>query len=610
MAFLWLASVASLGGAVERSDLSPAALGLLPPNEVMTIRLKDGRVIQGQILPGEPAPDGQVIVRITEGSITSRRLYAKSDIVEKHPENLEDLMGEALKRIRLSSTVNLSTNEYSSTIALFDEFLAKWPAGHDAKTIKEQRDRFAEELAKTEAGMEKMDGVWMAPVKAAVTRYAGMTRVLLQARKQYPGIDRTDYGANPAVKQQFDRVLADRKAVARLLPKLMTDRVPLLLAGKKFDEAASEMDTFLLFWIERVIKNGGASNDPVLAGEADFVRMDFAALYRMEKLILESYLAARPKETPPVLSGADTNMAYVPGGFFLMGREDAKPDDPDFPMRLIYVKPFLMDRCEVSNADYRKFVAHVKATMDITMEHPDSPPLKEHGAAGWKIPGLSRDPQPVVGVDWFDAYAYAKWTGKRLPTEAEWELAARSVDGRPYPWGSKPPSETIVNSPSGRRFLAAEIDRQHPPPPPPKKRGWFSCMREPEPPPRAPRVLPCETWDVAQTMSPEAIEEVLEWSEPLTSPYGLLHMAGNAAEWVADGYGKDAYSTNEQRNPGGPASGQGRVFRGGYYLNEKDENLMTTARAWANDENARRGCAPDGRPAIGFRCAKDIQALR
>ena len=607
MTALCLTAATLLCHAVERADLSPAARNLLPPNEVTTIRLKDGRVIQGQILPGEPASEGRVAVRITEGTITSRRYYAKSDIVETKPENLEELVGEALKKIRLSPTSNLPTNEYASAIALFDEFLAKWPGGRDAKLIREQRVRFAEELSRVETGMEKVDGVWMAPVKAAVTKYGGMTRVLLQARKQYPGVDRPDYTANPSVKQQFDRVFADRRAVARYLPKLMTERIPLLLADKKFEEAASEMDTFLLFWIERVIRSGGAAGDPVLAGEADFARMDFAALYRMEKQILENYLSAKPKVTPPVLSGSDTNMVYVPGGLFLMGREEAKPSDPDFPMRLISVRPFLMDRCEVSNADYRKFVEHAKTLRDVSMEHPDAPPLKDHRATGWKMPGLSRDLQPVVGVDWFDAYAYAKWAGKRLPTEAEWELAARSADGRPYPWGVKPPGETIVNSVAGRRFLAAEMDRQHPPPPPPKKKQpWFSCRREPDPPPPPPRVLPVETWDTSQTMSPEAVEEVVEWAEPLTSPYGLLHMAGNAAEWVADWYGAEAYAANGQLNPVGPSHGQGRVYRGGSYLSGRDEELMTTAREGAIEEPAKRGCLPDGRPIIGFRCAKDI----
>lgn len=601
---LVLAAIPALCRGVERSDLSPAARALLPQYEVTTIRLKDGRVIKGQILTGETARAGQVAIRSVQGTITTKNYYDSTNIVETTRENLEEIFAEALKKFRLSSAANLSTNEYTEAIALFDEFLSRWPSGTSAGRIREDRTRFADELAKTLVGLEKVDGAWMPPVKAAVTRYNAMTRMLLQARQQHDGIDRPDYSANPALKEQFDRVLTERRAVARRLPRLMTDRIPLLLERKRFEEASAEMDTFLLFWIERVLRNSGPANDPVLAGEADFSRMDFAALYRMEKTIMASYLAARPKDTPPALTGADTNMVYVSGGMFFMGREDAKPNESDFPMRLIWVKPFLMDRCEVSNEEYRKLVEHVKSTQDYSMEHPDAPPLKDHAAGGWKTPSLSRDRQPVVGVDWFDAYAYAKWRGKRLPTEAEWELAARSSDGRPYPWGTTAPGETIVNNTSGRRFLAAEIDRQNPPPPPPKK-SRFSCSREPPPQPPPPRVLPEETWDVDQGMARQAIDEVVVWDRSLTSPYGVLHMAGNAAEWVADWYAGDAYTQGTQTDPRGPNAGKDRVFRGGSYLSD-DREIMTTSRGMPGDENMRRGNASNGRPMIGFRCAKDI----
>lgn len=600
---LAVATIPLLCRGVDRTDLSSAARALLPENEVTTIRLRDGRVIQGQIVVGESAPTGQVAVRVSQGTIISKQYYAATNIVETKRENLEEMLAEALKKFRLSPAANLATNEYTEAVALFDEYLALWPAGANAARIKEERTRFADELAKTLVGLEKVDGTWMPPVKAAVTRYGSMTRILLQVRQQHPGIERSDFTANPALKTQFDRVLSERRAVARKLPRLMTDRIPILLERKRFEEASSEMDTFLLFWIERVLRNRGPANDPVLAGEADFSRMDFAALYRMEQKIMESYLAARPKEAPPAAAGIDTNMVYVPGGMFFMGREEAKPNEQDFPMRLIWVKPFLIDRCEVSNAEYRKLVEHVKTTQDSSMEHPDAPPLKDHAAAGWKTPNLSRDRQPVVGVDWFDAYAYAKWRGKRLPTEAEWELAARSSDARPYPWGTTPPGQTIANNQSGRRFLAAEIDRQNPPPPPPKKRR-FSCSREPPPQPPPPRVLPEETWDVDQTMAVEAIEAVVVWEPSMTSPYGLLHMAGNAAEWVADWYAEDAYTLNAQTDPHGPASGKDRVFRGGSYLSD-DNEIMTSYRGVPRDDNMRRGCAQGGRPAIGFRCAKD-----
>jgi hypothetical protein len=124
-------------------------------------------------------------------------------------------------------------------------------------------------------------------------------------------------------------------------------------------------------------------------------------------------------------------MVFVPGGFFLMGRESSDSRQDDFPLRVIYVSPFLIDKCEVTNAEYRKFVEHVKKTGDSTMEHPDAPPLKEHGAEGWKHQNLAGDRQPVMArrtVPFFQrsdapvrapaTNATAMMTGKRMPLAA------------------------------------------------------------------------------------------------------------------------------------------------------------------------------------------------
>ncbi len=593
---------ASWCGAVTRSDLSPAARDFLPP-QTSSVKLKDGTTVQGEILPADPGETNQVVVKTTSGTIAGKQRYLKTDVLEIRQDTLESMFAKCLKSLELSPRTNLTDAAYAKAVTLFDEFLAQWPQSKEAGWISERRAAFDAEHKKLAEGMEKLDGAWMPPIKASVTRYGNLSRILLNAQKEYPGIDRPGYTQNPVARQGFDRILTERKAIARRLPSLMTERIPILLQEKDFDQAAAEMDTFLLFWVERVTRNQANAGNPVLGGEGEFAGMDFSVLMEMEKKILTAYQAARTPEELNGPAGADTNMVYIPGGYFLRGRENAAPTDADFPMRLIYLKPYWIDRCEVSNAEYKEFVNHVRSTQDYSMEHPEAPPLKDHQAQGWKSPVLSRDRQPVVGVDWFDAYAYAKWKGKRLPTEAEWERAARGADTRAYPWGAAAPSATVVNNPAGRSFLAAEMDRRDPPPPPPR----FSCTHVE---PRPPRVLPEETWDVDQGLPREALGTLFSSgvAEPAVSPFGLLHLAGNAAEWVQDSFDPDAYGAAKQRNPVNDVKGPGHVFRGGSYLS-RDTEIETTFRGNASSPDLRQGCL-SGRPVIGFRCAKDVAESR
>ncbi len=162
----------------------------------------------------------------------------------------------------------------------------------------------------------------------------------------------------------------------------------------------------------------------------------------------------RPAPTPPL----EMEMVALPGGEAHLGYWDSTltmrliqkhwRESKEAASQLLSIRPrtvtvgsFFIDQFEVTNAEYRKFMEAVKENGDAAWRHRAQPAKKkDHTPATWadeRSKHLIGDRQPVVGVDFYDAYAYAKWRGKRLPTADEWELAARGTDGRPYPWGEK-----------------------------------------------------------------------------------------------------------------------------------------------------------------------------
>jgi formylglycine-generating enzyme required for sulfatase activity len=192
-------------------------------------------------------------------------------------------------------------------------------------------------------------------------------------------------------------------------------------------------------------------------------------------------------------------MLDIPAGQFWMGaaRSDSAAQEDEVPGHWVFLRTFRIDATEVTNADYDLFVSAVRDT-GHSRHHPYEPPKKNHER--WRYAGLSGPSQPVVGVDWWDAYAYCASSGKRLPSEAEWEKAARGTDGRIYPWGDE--------------------------------------------------------WGIsrAETTSSHLRD---------ASPYGVRDTAGSVYEWVRDWYASDYYSRAPDRNPQGPGSGRWRVIRGG-----------------------------------------------
>jgi formylglycine-generating enzyme required for sulfatase activity len=178
-----------------------------------------------------------------------------------------------------------------------------------------------------------------------------------------------------------------------------------------------------------------------------------------------------PAPSPP--DDRTANMVLIPAGKFLYGEENQETDLP----------AFYIDRCEVSQAEYAQFLRYIRRTGDHSHCCPNEPPNKDHTPLNWGRSDITDRRYPVVGLDYWDVWGYAGWVGKRLPTEEEWEKAARGTDGRLYPWGEK----------------------------------WDDRLCNWGPTPVDPQrtLLPVDSMPEGQ------------------SPFGCLHMLGNAAEWTA-----------------------------------------------------------------------------
>jgi iron(II)-dependent oxidoreductase len=220
----------------------------------------------------------------------------------------------------------------------------------------------------------------------------------------------------------------------------------------------------------------------------------------------------------------------------------------ELPQRRVYLDAFEIDKYEVTALQYLKFVL---AT--------ERPPLLDWRYGGGNFQE-SMAHHPVMHVTWYDADAFCKWAGKRLPTEAEWEKAARGEDGRINPWGNQPAGLSRANF--GRTGLSGPVrDR-------PERLLLY------------PPIISVDKYDNA------------------VSPYGAYQMLGNVSEWVADWYDKDYYAAAPDRNPKGPAQGTQKAFRGGGWMDS-----TTTMRA-----AMRNGTDPTVKINwMGFRCARDAQ---
>ncbi|BCA53307.1 hypothetical protein W02_04470 [Nitrospira sp. KM1] len=273
-----------------------------------------------------------------------------------------------------------------------------------------------------------------------------------------------------------------------------------------------------------------------------------------------------------VLLGAvvPEGMALVPAGEFFMGSpagQDGLPDE--HPQRRVYIGAFFIDQYETTNQDY---LAFVRATGHRMPEN--NTPASTVWKDGIPIEGVER--HPVFNVSWTDADTYCHWIGKRLPTEAEWEKAARGVEGQRYPWGNDWDIQ-MGNSASYWAGRTVQFD---------SGADWDAFWMKGEGAAIAKgRGINGEVLTMPVGSFPSAV-----------SPYGIYDMAGNVAEWVQDWYDPNYYRSAPLTNPGGPDRGAIKSMRGGSWL-KPAVSLRAADRDWGT---------MDSRPSgTGFRCAKD-----
>lgn len=257
-------------------------------------------------------------------------------------------------------------------------------------------------------------------------------------------------------------------------------------------------------------------------------------------------------------------LIFVPGGEFPMGSNASL--GPEKPVHTVHLDPYWIDRTEVTNDMFGLFVsqsgyqtyaekAGVSEIMNLATSKMETIP-----GADWQHPqGPASDlselgDHPVVQVSWYDALAYCQWAGRRLPTEAEWEKAARGMDARDFPWGDDFDG-TLLN------FADASLNA-----------FWGDNDFD----------------DGYQFTAPVG-------SYPMgASPYDILDMAGNAWEWANDWADESYYQDSPASNPGGPPSGDNRIVRGGSWHDIADGQLAAY-RGWATPDTTSS--------TLGIRCA-------
>ena len=267
-------------------------------------------------------------------------------------------------------------------------------------------------------------------------------------------------------------------------------------------------------------------------------------ILRTQKRLLTTWLVvALITSVNATVASESADMVRVPAGPFLMGSDDGPADER--PQHRIHLREFSIDRLPVTNAQFARFLESkgVQGAAGERWYDVDDNDARIHRRKGQWQADVSFENHPVIEASWIGAVAYCAWSGKRLPTEAEWEKSARGTDGRKFPWGNEPPDRERAHFSAGWNDL--------------RPVGSF---------PRG------------------------------ASPYGVLDLAGNGWEWVSSAYLPYPYDAADGRED--LSREQVRVTRGGGH-DSPAEDLTATHRGRHVSRNFR-----SGHHNIGFRCAR------
>jgi formylglycine-generating enzyme required for sulfatase activity len=281
---------------------------------------------------------------------------------------------------------------------------------------------------------------------------------------------------------------------------------------------------------------------------------------------------ARPS-SGPLVRGCPSGTVRIENGTFMMGSPESEGDTNEHPQIRVRLSAYCIDRTEVTVAAYRECVsAGICPSPPTTVNYPGyNASDVQYWSQHCNATRTDREDHPVNCVDWNHANTYCRWQGGRLPTEAEWEFAARGSDGRRYPWGNQAPDATRLNA-CGPECQTA-IRRSG------REQGVMFDQGD-----NFPSTSPVGSFPRG------------------ASPYGVMDMAGNVWEWTGDWY-SDSYRTATNlgvvMNRLGPSEGTYRVFRGGGWMSDD----ITYARAAVRDRYV-----PSIRfNFVGFRCVRSPQ---